>query len=59
MTEQQVAEEAARAAAAVLHRFRSGPKQVEHKGRVDLVTELDVDQIAAPPDHPEAGQIGQ
>lgn len=41
MTEQQVAEEAARAAAAVLHRFRSGPKQVEHKGRVDLVTELD------------------
>lgn len=41
MNEQQVAQAAARAAAEILIQYSDGPCTVEHKGTVDLVTELD------------------
>ncbi len=42
MTLLAVAEEAARAAGAVLAAYASGPTSVRHKGAVDLVTEVDL-----------------
>jgi len=42
MTEAQIAVEAALAAGAILRANDGGPRQVQHKGRVDLVTEIDL-----------------
>jgi myo-inositol-1(or 4)-monophosphatase len=43
MNEADIAEEAARAAGSILaSAWRAGPRRVEHKGAVDLVTEVDL-----------------
>lgn len=42
MNELDVAVQAAQAAAAILRAHAEGPQQVTHKGRVDLVTEVDL-----------------